>query len=98
MICSRKVLVVIVGLPDESLGVSVASPTLYGGGVWVKKFRSKRKCLSELKTLGLVTDLEVTKARGSDFEKRKAILRFHAVSEPDALQAAQFVYTHIGGK
>jgi hypothetical protein len=35
----------------------------------------------------------VTEACNSDFEKRNAILRFRAHAEPDALQAAQFVYT-----
>ena len=64
----------------------------------MKKFQCKSICLTELETLGLLTDLEVTKASGSDFEKRKAILRFHAVSEPDALQSARFVYTHIARK
>ena len=83
----------IVSLPDESLRVSVANPTLQGAGVWVKKFQSKTMCLTELKTLGLLTDLEVTEARNSDFEKRNAILKFRAVAELHALQAAQFVYT-----
>jgi hypothetical protein len=83
----------IVSLPDESLRVCVASPTPQEGGVWVKKFQSKLMCLTELKTLGLLTDLEVTEACKSNFEKRNAMLRFHAVAEPDALQAAQFVYT-----
>jgi hypothetical protein len=83
----------IVSLPDESLRVSVANPTPQSRGVWVKKFQSKLICLTELKTLGLLTDIEVTEACKSDFEKRTAILRFRADAEPDALQAAQFVYT-----
>ena len=92
MICSMKVLVVIVSLPDESLRVNVAPQTLHGGGVWMKNFQSKLMCLTELKTLGLLTDLEVTEACKSDFEKRKAMLVFHAVADPEALIAAQFVY------
>ena len=48
-------------------------------------------CLTELETLGLLTALEVAKAHESDFEKRAAMLTFHAVAEPEALIAAQFI-------
>ena len=92
----KKVLVVIVSLPDESLRVSVANTRgVQGEGVWVKTFQSKGMCLPELKALGLLTELEVTEAHQSDFEKRTAILKFRTVAQPDALQAAQFVYTKI---
>jgi hypothetical protein len=84
-----NVLVTIVGQPDESLQVSVASRE-HDGHVWGKKFRSKKMCLTELETLGLLTALEVAKAHESDFEKRAAMLTFHAVAEPEALIAAQF--------
>jgi hypothetical protein len=87
-----KVLVVIVRLRDESLRVSVAPQTLKGIGVWVKKFQSEERCLTELKTLGLLTTLDAAKADKSEAEKRTILLRFRAVAKPEALLAAQFAY------
>ena len=45
----------------------------------------------KLKTLGLLIDLEVTKARGSDFGKEKRNIEISRRRRPDALIAAQFV-------
>jgi hypothetical protein len=93
-----NVLVIIVGRPDESLRVSVAA-TETQGHVWAKKFQSKKICLTELETLGLLTAPQVAKAHESDFDKRSAMLTFHAVAEPEALIAAQFVLQKsIGSK
>jgi hypothetical protein len=82
--------VIITCRPDESCRVSVASSKLYGH-VWLKKFESKHICLIELKTLGLLTAVEVAEVNASDFDKRDSMLIFHAFAEPEALIAAHFV-------
>jgi hypothetical protein len=82
--------VIIASRPDESFRVSVASSKLQGH-VWIKKFESKAICLIELRTLGLLTALEMAEAQASDFAKRHGTLVFHAVAEPEALITAHFV-------
>jgi hypothetical protein len=83
--------VIIACSPDESCRVTVASSPKGHGQVWLKKFESKHICLIELSTLGLLTAAEVAEAQASDFDKRSGMLIFHAIAEPEALIAAQFV-------
>jgi hypothetical protein len=84
-----EVRVIIAGHRDESCRVSVASSKV-NGHLWRKQFESKHICLRELRTLGLLTAVEMEEAHASDFDKRSSMLVFHAVTEPEALIAAQF--------
>jgi hypothetical protein len=82
--------VIIAGRPDGSCLVSVAAHSATLGHVWLKKFESKHICLTELRTLGLLTADEVAEAHDSGFNEREAMLIFHAVAEPEVLIAAHF--------
>jgi hypothetical protein len=91
IILPMDVRVIITCRPDESCRVSVVSSPKVRGHVWLKKFESKHICLAELRTLGLLTAVEVAEVQASDFDKRAGMLVFHAIAEPEALIAAQFV-------
>ena len=81
--------VILTSRPGGGCRVSVVSSAHYGH-VWRKNFECKHICLTELRTLSLLTADEVTDVHASDFNENGAMLVFQAVTEPETLIAANF--------
>jgi hypothetical protein len=81
--------VILTRIPGEGCRVSVASSAYYGH-VWRKNFESKHICLTEIRTLGLLTAAQVAQVHASNFDKNGGIMIFQAVTEPQRLVAARF--------
>ena len=81
--------VILTRIPGEGCRASVAS-TAYYGQVWRKEFESKHICLTDLRTLGLLTAAQAAEVQASDFDENGGVMVFQAVTEPQRLVAARF--------
>jgi hypothetical protein len=81
--------VIIACHPDGGCRVNVASTKAWGH-LWLREFESTDLCLTELRTLGLLTARQVAEIHAGRFDKSSGLLMFHADAEPEALIAANF--------
>ena len=87
--------VILTRIPGEGCRASVASSAYYGH-VWRKNFESKHICLTDLRTLGLLTAAQAAEVQTSDFDKNGGVMVFQAVTEPQRLVAARLSGNHEG--
>ena len=82
--------VVLTGIAGEGCRVSIVSSG-YFGHVWSKNYESKHICLTEIRTLGLLTAAQVAEVHASNFDKIGGSMIFQGgVTEPEGLIAAHF--------
>ena len=77
---------------DDSYQVDVAGGKSVGH-LWRKKFKSKRICLTELKTLSLLTTAELTEVDTHHFNKSSRMLIFRSFTKLQILIKAGFAQT-----
>ena len=81
--------VIIASHPNQTYQVGVLAPDRPCRS-WLKLYTSKLLCFAELTCIGLMTELEKTEARSSDFDIHDRILIIHTETEAEILRAAGF--------
>ena len=83
--------VIIVSHPDATYQVCVLAPEQLPVRSWMRMYDSKLLCMTELRSIDLLTPIEADDALATDFEGRDAVLVARTHTDPDTLSAAGFI-------